>query len=303
MFAIHPAIFPLNAERAGVADIVEGDDDVLEVDVAVAERTEVPVPARVAEGNMAAEYADRAVAVAPPHVFHVDVENPLAEQPDELHVVNVLIAEVRGVEVEAEAFVFLDGSDGALGAGDVERNFGRVNFEGEVYVERIERLEDWPEPLREIVEAFLPVLVAGRRERVDRMPDGGAGKAVDDGGGAFLAAEAGGLRVHERACGLAGLDHLFGGAFADAFRFAVAPDIGRQDALVPGINVVADRLADEVAGNRERGEAIAGEDVPAFLAVAFVGNGLVHIEMVAPTGEFEAVEAKALGFLAHRFEG
>src|ERR1700761_7431172 len=32
-FAVHAAVFPLDRERAGVVDVVEGDDDVLELDV------------------------------------------------------------------------------------------------------------------------------------------------------------------------------------------------------------------------------------------------------------------------------
>jgi hypothetical protein len=35
VFAVHALIFPFDAQRALVADVVEGDDDVLELDVAV----------------------------------------------------------------------------------------------------------------------------------------------------------------------------------------------------------------------------------------------------------------------------
>src|SRR5436309_237229 len=97
VFAVHANVFPFDAERTGVAEIVERDDDFLEVDVAMAERAEVPVPARVAKAGMAAEDTDGAVTVSPPHVFHVDVVNPVAKRADEFHVVHALIAEMRRV--------------------------------------------------------------------------------------------------------------------------------------------------------------------------------------------------------------
>jgi hypothetical protein len=112
------------------------------LDVAVAERAEVPVAARVAEARVAAEDARRAVAVAPPDVLHVHVVDALSERADELHVVDALVAQVRGVVVEAEAPVALDGLDGALGARDVEGDLGRVDLEAEVDVAGLEGLED-----------------------------------------------------------------------------------------------------------------------------------------------------------------
>lgn len=81
------------------------------------------------------------------------------------------------------------------------------------------------------------------------MPDRGTGEAVHHGGELVLVLAAG-LRVEEQAGGLAGLDHLLRRAFAHAFGFAVAPYVRRQDRLVALVDVVADRLADKVAGDR-----------------------------------------------------
>ena len=94
VFAIHPAVFPFHRQRAGIADIVERDDDVLELDVTVAERAEIPIPARIGKRNMTAEHANCAVAVAPPDIFHVDVENPVAKHANEFHVTHALVAKV-----------------------------------------------------------------------------------------------------------------------------------------------------------------------------------------------------------------
>ena len=47
-----------------------------------------------------------------------------------------------------------------------------------------------------------------------------------------------------------------GGPLAHALGIAVAPDVRRQDRLVPLVDVVAHRLADEVVGDREAVEAV-----------------------------------------------
>jgi hypothetical protein len=98
--AVHANIFPLDGEGAAVAGVVEGDDDVLELDIAVAEGTEIPLAARVAEVGVTAEDANGAVAVAPPDVLHVGVVNAVSEDADELYVVHALVAEVRRIVVE-----------------------------------------------------------------------------------------------------------------------------------------------------------------------------------------------------------
>jgi hypothetical protein len=78
--AVHAHVLPLDGERALVADVVERDDDLLEVDVAAADAAEVPVAARVAEVGVAAEHAGAAVAAAPPGVLHVDVHDAVAKR-------------------------------------------------------------------------------------------------------------------------------------------------------------------------------------------------------------------------------
>jgi hypothetical protein len=177
MHAIHADVFPLDGERALVTDVVQGDDDFFEIDVAATNGTEVPLAARVAERGVAAEDADGAVTVAPPHVFHVGVEDAVAERADELHVVDALVAEVRGVVVETKTLVTFDRRDRAFRAGDVERDFRRVNFQSEVDVVLVESLQDRCEAFAEVSESSIPVRLRGRRKRIDRVPDRGAGES------------------------------------------------------------------------------------------------------------------------------
>ena len=58
-----------------------------------------------------------------------------------------------------------------------------------------------------------------------------------------------------------------------------------------GIARVTNGLADEVARDREAGEAVVSEEFPFFADVGFRRSGLIDIEVVAPAGEFDAVVA------------
>src|SRR5205085_11264789 len=95
-------------------------------------------------------------------------------------VIDALVAEVRGVVVEAEALVTVDGFDGALGGGGVEGDFGWVDFEREIDVHFVKLREDRLPAVGEIIETLLPIFLIGGREGVDRMPDARAGEAIDD---------------------------------------------------------------------------------------------------------------------------
>ena len=131
--------------------------------------------------RVAAEDADGAVAVAPPDVLHVDVEDAVGEAADELDVVDALVAEVRRVVVEAEALVALDRLDArARRTRCRTRSRSGAPRGAKLTSSLVELVEDRPKRVGEVVEARLPVLLGGRREGVDRVPDARAGEAVDD---------------------------------------------------------------------------------------------------------------------------
>ena len=68
------------------------------------------------------------------------------------------------------------------------------------------------------------------------------------------------------------------------------------------IDEVAHGLADEVAGDGVTGQAVVREELPALLHVSLTGGGGVHIEVVAPAGEFEAIVAHFIGERREFFE-
>src|SRR5258708_9604283 len=60
-------------------------------------RAEIPAAARVAETRVSTEDPHGSIAMAPPHVFHVHVEDSGAKRANELHVIHALIREVRRI--------------------------------------------------------------------------------------------------------------------------------------------------------------------------------------------------------------
>ena len=98
-----------------------------------------------------------------------------------------------------------------------------------------------------------------------------------------------GAGIEKNPGGAGGGGHFDGGALAHAFRLAIAPDVGWQNSLVPFVDQIADRLADEMAGNGVAGEAVFGEQGPFLFGVFGFSEGAIHLEMIAPAGEFHAV--------------
>ena len=66
----------------------------------------------------------------------------------------------------------------------------------------------------------------------------------------------GGFGIDKVACCLGRFFHLFRGALADPFRVPIFPDVGRHDRLVPLIDIVANRLPNQMVGDRECGKPV-----------------------------------------------
>lgn len=293
MRTIHAGIFPFHRERTAIADVVQCRDNVLEPDVAAAERPEIPKSPRIGKIGVAAENAHGAVAVAPPHIFHMHVEDAITKFADESDVVHALVGEVRRIVIEAKTFVMFDSIEGAVSRSNIKRDFGRMDFEGEINVFLIEDFEDGQPAFGEIRKPALKKFLAGGRKRVDCVPDARAGKTIDDGGRRRAGL---GFGIEEFSRGAGGGLHLFSGAPANAFRVAVAPDISGKDCLVPFIGQIANSLADEVIGDGEARESVFSKKRPFLFDVIAFGERPVYVEMAAPTAKFEAIVAHRPGF-------
>src|SRR4029453_8534932 len=101
-----------------------------------------------------------------------------------------------------------------------------------------------------VLVAALYLLEVVGRERVEQMPDARSRKAVD-------------LRYPKAGRGPGSVHNLLSGTPAHAFRFAVAPHVGRERRPVAGVYGVADRLANKGGAYGPAVTAGVGEYSPA----------------------------------------
>src|SRR5262249_12940356 len=156
-----------------------------------------------------------------------------AELARELGRVEELRSEVARIEVEAEALPATERGERAPGGDEVVRDLGRVDLEPEADSLALERVEDRAETVGDLLVASPGRREVVRRERVEKVPHGGAAEAVH-------------LGDAERRRRARGVGEALGRAAVHTFRVAVAPDLRWQDRAVALVDRVADRLADEV---------------------------------------------------------
>ena len=111
METLHAAVFPLYGEGATVSCVVQGYDDLLEIDIATPNGTEIPIAAGIRKISMATKNSDRAIAVAPPNILHVDVINTVSELANEANVINTLVTQMTWIVIETESLVTIYGLD------------------------------------------------------------------------------------------------------------------------------------------------------------------------------------------------
>src|SRR5208282_1900425 len=245
----------------------------------------------IAKTGVAAEDTDISGAMTPPDILHMRVVDSVFEFAQEFYVIDALVTKMGGVIVETEPAMILNRFQCTMRRGYIERDFGRVYLEREIDVETVERFEDRNEPFAEIIESLLNELLACWRKGVPGVPDASPGDTWHD-SGKFKAT--GWFRIDEVSCGLRRLDHLFRCALANPFGVSIFPDLRRQNRLVPFIDIVADSLSDQVVGDGERGQPIVRQKLPAIFAIILGFGRGIHIEVIAPAGEFEPVKPHAL---------
>ena len=127
---------------------IQCPNDLFEVHAAAARRTKIPTAARIAKIEMAGQDA-RATVERHDRVFDVDVIDPVREGPQELDRINPLPQQMAGVEVETEFLATIDRRERLLGAVEIERDLGRMDFEREADAAIGEDVQDRVETLGE----------------------------------------------------------------------------------------------------------------------------------------------------------
>ena len=220
----------------------------------------------------------------PGGVLDVDVVDPVGERPDELDGVDELPEQVAGVEVEAELGAVVERLQGRLGRVDVEGDLGRVDLQGELDAALLEDVEDRVPAVGEQLEAIVDHRVGHRRERVEQVPDRRAGEAVDDLDAQLLGGPRGVLHLLDRP-----------GSSSSWRRPGPRREPSRRSA-----RRVSRARAGRSGGWRSPSifRPYLRQQVVAPLAIAGVAQGLLHVEVVAPAGQLDAVVAPLAGLLA-----
>src|SRR5450830_22756 len=78
---IHTTVFPFHTQGSRISNVIQSHDDGFKVHHTATDTAEVPVSTRVTETGVAAKGAHRAVAFAPPDIFHMHIADPLREGP------------------------------------------------------------------------------------------------------------------------------------------------------------------------------------------------------------------------------
>jgi hypothetical protein len=95
---------------------------------------------------------------------------------------------------------------------------------------------------------------------------------------------------------------ILGRPLLDAARVAVSPDIVRKNALVALIDRIRDGLPDPVIAEDGDSQVALGQKIKLFLAVIAFAQGTLHFEMIAATGQFEALIAPVRRLLGELFQ-
>lgn len=169
-----------------------------------------------------------------------------------------------------------------------------------MHIHFVEDVEDRNKAAGEVIEALLQEVLTGGRKRVAGVPDTRSGEPGDHGGKVEILT---GLRIEKSTAGPGGQLELLGRALADSFGIAITPDLRREDGAMSLIDIVANRLSNQMIGDGERRESGVGQDAPAFLTVVVGRGGLIDIEVVTPTCELQTVEAHLFGKRSEFSEG
>src|SRR5690554_2314267 len=283
MFAIHCAVLPLNGKRSLVSDGVECADDLLKVDLTSAHAPEIPVTAGITERNMSAENADLFGDVTPVDILHMYMEDPFGEPVDKIHVVHPLVTQVAGIVVEAEGRVMVQRFQCSLCREGVEGDLSGMHLQRKADAQFFKLVQDGHEPAGKKFIALFNHLSGNGREGIEQVPYRAAGESHH--------------RINTQRFGCLGRQYqLLSSPPAYTLRVTIAPDMGRQDGLVPFIYTVADRLSHQVRGDGAKLQSMFPEQLIDPIVIRRVR--LPHIQVVRES-QFQSVISEYLRFEAY----
>ena len=271
LHAVFEAAFPFEDGPAIVSSGGETREDLLEVDLTVAEGAEA------ARAFFPAEVAAVDAGLGTGAEFGVlDVEglNAAGVDVDEADVVEALENEVRGVVVDVDAGVIAGGFEEHFEGGTVVEVFAGVEFVGDIDAVLVCKVEDGEPAGGEFFEAVFDEACGALGPGVEKGPEESAGEGGRDG------------EAHIGA-GLDDVLHLLDGPFAAGF--GVAANFRGSEAVEEFVvgGVGGDELALEVACQLGDGEAVCL--ALNLVAIGFGFSGFLDVQDAGiPAGELDA---------------
>lgn len=174
-----------------------------------------------------------------------------------------------------------------MGGVDVECDFGGVHFQREPHAALGKHIEDRVESIGEQLKSIVDHRLGHGWERIQHVPNAGAGKAVHHADTKLL-----------RSAG--SLLQFFDGTLVDGGRVSVTPHVVGQDGFVPLVHRVADGLPHQVV-NRVALHIVLVQQITLGGNVVWVAHRLVDFKVVAPAGKLEPAVPKVAAFLAQGF--
>ena len=85
------------------------------------------------------------------------IADSLSERVEQAEVIDSLIGEMTGIEIDAEAWMMIDSLQRALHGSEVESDLGRMDLQRKVDVDTVERIQNRCPAAGEILETLIPV--------------------------------------------------------------------------------------------------------------------------------------------------
>ncbi|MNS95797.1 hypothetical protein D3C72_1300690 [compost metagenome] len=268
VFRVLQAALPLQHCPAGEVVLRELREDRLEIDLAIAERTESP---RTIDPVLVAAIHATAGTGVVLRILDVEHADAVVVAVDEAEVVHLLQQQMAGVVQDLRAGMLVHYIEEALEGSTVVQILTGVDFEAQVHAAGVERIQDGAPAAAEFGEGFLHQPGRALRPRIEIRPGQRAGERGVRGQPQALAGLGGQQQLLHRP-GLAG----------DRIATLVRRRESVEQAVVGGMD--GDQLPLQVGGQFGDLQAMSGQHAGDVVAVRLAVRRLGQIEQVGRAG-------------------
>src|SRR6202011_987840 len=96
----------------------------------------------------------------------------VGELTDKSDVIDPLVAKMGRIVIKTKTFMVTHGFQRPFGGGNIESDFGGVDFQGKVHIFRFKNVQNRNPTPGEILKSLLEIGLTGGWKRIEGMPDG-----------------------------------------------------------------------------------------------------------------------------------